>query len=340
MIASVAGELDGGALTSRRPFRSPHHSASMAALTGGGMRAKPGEISLAHNGVLFLDELPEFDPRVIDALASAARERRDRGLARQSPRHLSGPLHAGGGDEPLPLRPRLRSGLHLQARPQRPLHRRLPGAHLGPLDRPHRSAHRGLGGHRRGFDPAAAGRRLGRGRSPRRRRARHPGPPLHGARPAESAHQFGSAVRRFSRRSPSPTLPASNSCATPPKPCGSRPAAIIASCAWRARSPTSTVPSASVGCISPRRCPIARLPRVGCRRRDVRPVSRHVAERDRNTSSHLEGANCSSHCAARSLICSNLRISGSPFRTIVARLRSLGSSSIALATAEPNFIGP
>jgi magnesium chelatase family protein len=68
MIASVAGELDGGALTNRRPFRAPHHSASMAALTGGGMRAKPGEISLAHNGVLFLDELPEFDPRVIDAL--------------------------------------------------------------------------------------------------------------------------------------------------------------------------------------------------------------------------------------------------------------------------------
>jgi magnesium chelatase family protein len=68
MIASVAGELDGGALTSRRPFRSPHHSASIAALTGGGLRAKPGEISLAHNGVLFLDEFPEFDPRVIDSL--------------------------------------------------------------------------------------------------------------------------------------------------------------------------------------------------------------------------------------------------------------------------------
>jgi magnesium chelatase family protein len=68
MIASVAGEIDGGALTSRRPFRAPHHSASMAALTGGGTRAKPGEISLAHNGVLFLDELPEFDPRVLDSL--------------------------------------------------------------------------------------------------------------------------------------------------------------------------------------------------------------------------------------------------------------------------------
>jgi magnesium chelatase family protein len=58
----------GLALTARRPFRSPHHSASMAALTGGGMRAKPGEISLAHQGVLFLDELPEFDPRVLDSL--------------------------------------------------------------------------------------------------------------------------------------------------------------------------------------------------------------------------------------------------------------------------------
>jgi magnesium chelatase family protein len=68
MIASIAGQLDGGALTNRRPFRAPHHSASMAALVGGGLRAKPGEISLAHGGVLFLDEFPEFDPRVLDSL--------------------------------------------------------------------------------------------------------------------------------------------------------------------------------------------------------------------------------------------------------------------------------
>jgi len=68
MIASIAGMIDGGQLTNRRPFRSPHHSASMPALVGGGLRAKPGEISLAHNGVLFLDELPEFSGQVLDSL--------------------------------------------------------------------------------------------------------------------------------------------------------------------------------------------------------------------------------------------------------------------------------
>src|SRR5277367_30469 len=68
MVASVAGEIKGGALTNRRPFRAPHHSASMPALVGGGLHARPGEISLAHQGVLFLDELPEFQPQVLDSL--------------------------------------------------------------------------------------------------------------------------------------------------------------------------------------------------------------------------------------------------------------------------------
>ncbi|MCI0735664.1 MAG: YifB family Mg chelatase-like AAA ATPase, partial [Beijerinckiaceae bacterium] len=68
LVHSIAGDLAGGALTNRRPFRAPHHSASMAALVGGGTKARPGEISLAHHGVLFLDELPEFQPQVLDSL--------------------------------------------------------------------------------------------------------------------------------------------------------------------------------------------------------------------------------------------------------------------------------
>ena len=68
MVHSVAGLIAKGELTRARPFRTPHHSASMAALTGGGLRVKPGEVSLAHNGVLFLDELPEFSAQALDSL--------------------------------------------------------------------------------------------------------------------------------------------------------------------------------------------------------------------------------------------------------------------------------
>lgn len=68
MIHSLAGLLEGGKLLRRRPFRDPHHSATQPALIGGGARAKPGEISLAHHGVLFLDELPEFQRATLEAL--------------------------------------------------------------------------------------------------------------------------------------------------------------------------------------------------------------------------------------------------------------------------------
>ncbi|SMF08778.1 magnesium chelatase family protein [Tistlia consotensis] len=68
MLHSVAGQLKNGALLRRRPFRDPHHSASLPALVGGGQRARPGEISLAHQGVLFLDELPEFARGTLEAL--------------------------------------------------------------------------------------------------------------------------------------------------------------------------------------------------------------------------------------------------------------------------------
>lgn len=68
MIQSLAGLLSEGGISRARPFRTPHHTASMAAIVGGGRGAKPGEISLAHHGVLFLDELPEFPRQVLETL--------------------------------------------------------------------------------------------------------------------------------------------------------------------------------------------------------------------------------------------------------------------------------
>ena len=156
MVASIAGEIKGGALTNRRPFRAPHHSASMPALVGGGIRARPGEISLAHHGVLFLDELPEFQPHALELAAPAARSRRSLHCARQSSRHLPGALHVGRGDESLPLRPRQRARLLLPPGCDDALQRRLSGAVVRPAARPHRPAYRSTGSDGCGSHPAAA----------------------------------------------------------------------------------------------------------------------------------------------------------------------------------------
>lgn len=98
MIHSVAGELAGGQLLQRRPFRDPHHSASLPALVGGGMRARPGEVSLAHLGVLFLDEVPEFSRQALEALrqrarfAAVAEDQRPDGKTPRSNAELDGAL--------------------------------------------------------------------------------------------------------------------------------------------------------------------------------------------------------------------------------------------------------
>lgn len=68
MVQSIAGELRGGKISAKRPFREPHHNASMPSIVGGGSHARPGEITLAHGGILFLDELPEFPAKVLESL--------------------------------------------------------------------------------------------------------------------------------------------------------------------------------------------------------------------------------------------------------------------------------
>jgi magnesium chelatase family protein len=130
MVHSLAGELMSGKLCLDRPFRAPHHSASMAALVGGGSRPKPGEISLAHLGVLFLDELPEFTPQVLDGLRQPL-ETGDVVIARANHRisyparfqlvAAMNPCRCGGGTAGTACRRGLRCAADYQARISGPL---------------------------------------------------------------------------------------------------------------------------------------------------------------------------------------------------------------------------
>ena len=166
MIRSLAGDLAGGRIGRVRPFRAPHHSASMAALVGGGTRPRPGEAALAHLGVLFLDELPEFHPQVLDALRQPL-ETGETVIARANHR-ITYPsrIQLIAAMNPLPLRARRRARLCLP--PGQGLRRALSGAHLRSHARPHRPADRGAG--RLGRRPRAA---AGLGGQRRGARARH-----------------------------------------------------------------------------------------------------------------------------------------------------------------------
>ncbi|MEM9570111.1 MAG: YifB family Mg chelatase-like AAA ATPase [Pseudomonadota bacterium] len=124
-IQSVSGLLERGQLSHARPFRAPHHSASMAALVGGGIRARPGEVSLAHHGVLFLDELPEFTAQVLDSLRQPM-EDGDVTISRAN-RHVKyparfqliaamNPCRCGGGIDSGPCRKGPRCAQQYQAR--------------------------------------------------------------------------------------------------------------------------------------------------------------------------------------------------------------------------------
>ena len=198
MIHSIAGQLREGRLSRARPFRDPHQSASLPAMVGGGTHARPGEVTLAHLGVLFLDELPEFQRPVLEALRQPIEAGRV-SVARVNS-HVTyparvqlvaamNPCRCGYlADAALACGRAPKCARDYQAKISGPLFDRI-DLHV---DCP--------GGGRRRPRPAAARRRLGRGRRPRRRRAPDSGRALRPPqRPAPLTHQRRSRRRALDR---------------------------------------------------------------------------------------------------------------------------------------------
>jgi magnesium chelatase family protein len=252
MIASVAGEIEDGALTDRRPFRAPNHSASMPALVLGGLRAKPGEVSLAHHGVLFRDELPEFQAQALDALRQPL-ESGEVAIARANHRvtyparfmlvAAMNPCRCGKANDPgfaCRRGPNARCAAEYQNRISGPLLDRIdltievPAVTAADLILPPPAE----GSH----DIAA---RVAAARTVQAERYAALG--LAGGSPPTPPRLLP-CLRRCRGRTP----PGFRYCAMPPMPCGCQRAAITACCGWRARSPTSKAPKRSAVCISPR----------------------------------------------------------------------------------------
>ena len=144
-IHSVAGVLDAAAgLVTQRPFRSPHHTISDAGLIGGGIVPRPGEVSLAHNGLLFLDELPEFPRNVLEVMRQPLEDHTVTIARASMSLSFPGALHAGRGHESLPLRllQRQIARVHVHAADDSALCRQ----NLRAAARPHRHSYRGSGG--------------------------------------------------------------------------------------------------------------------------------------------------------------------------------------------------
>ena len=272
MIASVAGEIEGGALTARRPFRSPHHSASMPALVGGGLRARPGEISLAHHGVLFLDELPEFSAQVLDSLRQPL-ETGEVAIARANHRvtyparfmlvAAMNPCRCGRASDPgfaCKRGPNVRCAAEYQGRLSGPLldridlHIEVPAVTAADLILPPPSE---------GSREVAA--RVARARDIQTERYAALGP---AARAHQCAGERPGAGGSGARRSAA----AWRCCATPPTRCIFRRAAITACCGWPARWPISMAPTKSAACIWRKRCPTARSPTKCGERRKSAPA--------------------------------------------------------------------
>ena len=193
VVASAAGEGPIGELRRRPPFRAPHHTVSYAAMVGGGPHLSPGEITLADQGVLFLDELPEFARDVLEALRQPMEEGRVAIARAGRATIVPGPVPAGRGDEPVSVRLRrhVRPGVPLRAAAARAI----PASRVRPVARPDRPLDRDAAGRPARHRPSGRARRLRRA-SPRASRRLERSPPTGGRACSTPGSPGGRSARR------------------------------------------------------------------------------------------------------------------------------------------------